>query len=53
MLKSPASQLAIQFAAGIAVIVLCFVDKNASRHIRDKLRNGLTGASFVVIVVSC
>ena len=52
MLKSPASQLAIQFAAGIAVIVLCFVDKNASRNIQDKLGNGLTRAPFAVIVVS-
>ncbi|XP_062199224.1 probable protein S-acyltransferase 19 [Phragmites australis] len=42
--------LAIEFGAGIAVIVLCFVDKNASRNIQDKLGNGLTRAPFAVIV---
>ncbi|RLM86995.1 putative protein S-acyltransferase 19 [Panicum miliaceum] len=42
--------LAIEFAAGIAVIVLCFVDKNASRNIQDKLGNGLTPPPFAVIV---
>ncbi|RLN34056.1 hypothetical protein C2845_PM03G27340 [Panicum miliaceum] len=42
--------LAIEFAAGIAVIVLCFVDKNASRNIQEKLGNGLTRAPFAVIV---
>ncbi|ONM20947.1 Chaperonin 60 subunit alpha 2 chloroplastic [Zea mays] len=42
--------LAIEFGVGIAVIVLCFVDKNASRNIQDKLGNGLTRAPFAVIV---
>ncbi|KAG2641870.1 probable protein S-acyltransferase 19 [Panicum virgatum] len=42
--------LAIEFAAGIAVIILCFVDKNASRNIQDKLGNGLTRPPFAVIV---
>lgn len=37
---------------GIAVIVLCFVDKNALSNIQDKLGNGMTRAPFAVIVVS-
>jgi hypothetical protein len=35
---------------GIAVIVLCFVDKNALSNIQDKLGNGMTRAPFAVIV---
>ncbi|KAL6656491.1 hypothetical protein ACP70R_007317 [Stipagrostis hirtigluma subsp. patula] len=42
--------LAIEFGTGIAVIVLCFVDKNAPRNIQEKLGNGLTRAPFAVIV---
>ncbi|TVU10462.1 hypothetical protein EJB05_43994 [Eragrostis curvula] len=42
--------LAIEFGAGIAVIVLCFVDKNAQGNIQEKLGNGLTRAPFAVIV---
>ncbi|KAJ1288959.1 hypothetical protein BS78_02G128700 [Paspalum vaginatum] len=42
--------LAIEFGAGIAVIVICFVDKNSSRNIQDKLGNGLSRAPFAVIV---
>jgi palmitoyltransferase ZDHHC1/11 len=37
---------------GIAVIVLCFVDKNSQRNIQDKLGNGLTRVPFAVIVLS-
>ncbi|KAL6838406.1 hypothetical protein ACP4OV_031651 [Aristida adscensionis] len=42
--------LAIEFGTGIAVIVLCFVDKNASGNIQEKLGNGLTRVPFAVIV---
>uniref|UniRef100_I1QRB4 S-acyltransferase n=1 Tax=Oryza glaberrima TaxID=4538 RepID=I1QRB4_ORYGL len=42
--------LAIEFGVGIAVIVLCFVDKNALSNIQDKLGNGMTRAPFAVIV---
>lgn len=42
--------LAIEFGVGIAVLVICFVDKNSSRNIQDKLGNGLTRAPFAVIV---
>jgi hypothetical protein len=44
--------LAIEVGTGIAVIVLCFVDKNSQRNIQDKLGNGLTRVPFAVIVVS-
>jgi hypothetical protein len=37
---------------GIAVLVICFVDKNSTRNIQEKLGNGLTPAPFAVIVVS-
>uniref|UniRef100_A0A0D9XGU4 S-acyltransferase n=1 Tax=Leersia perrieri TaxID=77586 RepID=A0A0D9XGU4_9ORYZ len=43
-------RLAIEFGVGIAVIVLCFVDKNALINIQDKLGNGMTRAPFAVIV---
>ncbi|GJM99549.1 hypothetical protein PR202_ga16659 [Eleusine coracana subsp. coracana] len=43
--------LAIEFGVGIAVMVLCFVDKNSTRNIQDRLGNGLTPAPFAVIVV--
>ncbi|KAG8057766.1 hypothetical protein GUJ93_ZPchr0002g23331 [Zizania palustris] len=42
--------LAIEFGVGIAVIVVCYADKNALRNIQDKLGNGLTRAPFTVIV---
>ncbi|KAK3129442.1 hypothetical protein QOZ80_6BG0479630 [Eleusine coracana subsp. coracana] len=42
--------LAIEFGAGIAVMVLCFVDKNSTGNIQDRLGNGLTRAPFAVIV---
>ncbi|CAM0952895.1 unnamed protein product [Alopecurus aequalis] len=42
--------LAIEVGVGIAVIVLCFVNKNSSRIIQDKLGNGLSRAPFAVIV---
>ncbi|VAI21205.1 unnamed protein product [Triticum turgidum subsp. durum] len=42
--------LAIQFGVGIAVLVLCFVNKNSPRILQEKLGNGLTRAPFAVIV---
>lgn len=42
--------LAIEFGVGIAVIVLSFVDKNATNNIHDKMGNGLSHAPFAVIV---
>ncbi|KAF7074409.1 hypothetical protein CFC21_079280 [Triticum aestivum] len=42
--------LAIEFGVGIAVLVLCFVDKNSPRILQEKLGNGLTRAPFAVIV---
>ncbi|KAL5201872.1 hypothetical protein ABZP36_036226 [Zizania latifolia] len=42
--------LAIEFGVGIAVIVVCYADKNALRNIQDKLGNGVTRAPFTVIV---
>ncbi|PNT68564.1 hypothetical protein BRADI_3g42657v3 [Brachypodium distachyon] len=42
--------LAIELGVGIAVLVLCFVNKNAEIIIQDKLGNGLTRPPFVTIV---
>ncbi|XP_047047962.1 probable protein S-acyltransferase 19 [Lolium rigidum] len=42
--------LAIEVGVGIAVLVICFVDKNSTRNIQEKLGNGLTPAPFAVIV---
>ncbi|KAL6858719.1 hypothetical protein ACP4OV_017721 [Aristida adscensionis] len=42
--------LVIEFGVGIAVLVLCFVNKNAERIIQDKLVNGLTLPPFATIV---
>ncbi|KAL6661985.1 hypothetical protein ACP70R_001369 [Stipagrostis hirtigluma subsp. patula] len=42
--------LAIEFGVGIAVLVLCFVNKNAERIIQDRLGNGLTRPPFATIV---
>uniref|UniRef100_A0A0A9CXM7 S-acyltransferase n=1 Tax=Arundo donax TaxID=35708 RepID=A0A0A9CXM7_ARUDO len=42
--------LAIEFGVGIAVLVICFVNKNSERIIQDKLGNGLTRPPFATIV---
>jgi palmitoyltransferase len=46
-------QLAIEIGVGIAVLVVCFVNKNSESIIQDKLANGLTRPPFATIVVSC
>ncbi|XP_062193083.1 probable protein S-acyltransferase 19 isoform X2 [Phragmites australis] len=42
--------LAIEFGVGIAVLVICFANKNSERIIQDKLGNGLTRPPFGTIV---
>uniref|UniRef100_A0A0D9XAS5 S-acyltransferase n=1 Tax=Leersia perrieri TaxID=77586 RepID=A0A0D9XAS5_9ORYZ len=42
--------LAIEIGVGIAVLVVCFVNKNSESIIQDKLGNGLTRAPFATIV---
>ncbi|KAK3122393.1 hypothetical protein QOZ80_8BG0668990 [Eleusine coracana subsp. coracana] len=42
--------LAIEFGIGIAVIVICFTNKNSETIIKDKLGNGLTRPPFAAIV---
>ncbi|KAG8087666.1 hypothetical protein GUJ93_ZPchr0010g11259 [Zizania palustris] len=42
--------LAIEIGVGIAVLVLCFVNKNARSIIHDKLGNGLSLPLFATIV---
>ncbi|GJN15478.1 hypothetical protein PR202_gb02398 [Eleusine coracana subsp. coracana] len=39
-------KLAIEFGIGIAVIVICFTNKNSETIIKDKLGNGLTRPSL-------
>uniref|UniRef100_A0A0D9XAS7 Protein S-acyltransferase n=1 Tax=Leersia perrieri TaxID=77586 RepID=A0A0D9XAS7_9ORYZ len=43
-------RLAIEIGVGIAVLVVCFVNKNSESIIQDKLGNGLTRAPFATIV---
>ncbi|XP_020100679.1 probable protein S-acyltransferase 19 isoform X3 [Ananas comosus] len=46
--------LLIEFGVGIAVIVLCFVDKKAMEStIEDKLGNGFSRAPFATVVAIC
>uniref|UniRef100_A0A0D3H342 S-acyltransferase n=1 Tax=Oryza barthii TaxID=65489 RepID=A0A0D3H342_9ORYZ len=42
--------LAIEIGVGIAVLVVCFVNKNSESIIQDKLANGLTRPPFATIV---
>uniref|UniRef100_A0A0E0LXW0 S-acyltransferase n=1 Tax=Oryza punctata TaxID=4537 RepID=A0A0E0LXW0_ORYPU len=42
--------LAIEIGVGIAVLVVCFVNKNSESIIQDKLGNGLTRPPFATIV---
>lgn len=46
--------LAVEFGVGVAVFVLCFVDKQGTEsNIEDKLGNGFSRAPFAVIVGIC
>lgn len=46
--------LIIEFGVGVAVLVLCFVDKkNTERSIVDKLGNGFSRAPFAAVVAVC
>ncbi|KAG0478056.1 hypothetical protein HPP92_012775 [Vanilla planifolia] len=46
--------LLIEFGVGVAVLVLCFVDKKSTeRRIEDKLGNGLSRAPFAAVVAVC
>ncbi|XP_074562395.1 putative protein S-acyltransferase 19 [Curcuma longa] len=46
--------LAIECGVGIAVLVLCFVDKKGMETIiKEKLGNGFSRAPFAVVVASC
>ncbi|XP_073001189.1 probable protein S-acyltransferase 19 isoform X1 [Typha latifolia] len=46
--------LAIEFGVGVAVLVLCFVDKKATENnIEEKLGNGFSRAPFATIVAIC
>ncbi|WOL17706.1 putative protein S-acyltransferase 19 isoform X1 [Canna indica] len=46
--------LAIEFGVGIAVLVLCFVDKRGMEaNIKEKLGNGFSRAPFAVVVAIC
>ncbi|KAH7679107.1 palmitoyltransferase protein [Dioscorea alata] len=46
--------LAIEFGVGVAVLVLCFVDKKGTeKSIVDKLGNGFSRAPFATIVAIC
>ncbi|KAG2580615.1 hypothetical protein PVAP13_6NG359000 [Panicum virgatum] len=42
--------LAIEIGVGIAVLVICFTNKNSERIIQDKLGNGLPRPAFATIV---
>ncbi|PUZ52647.1 hypothetical protein GQ55_6G286800 [Panicum hallii var. hallii] len=42
--------LAIEIGVGIAVLVICFINKNSERIIQDKLGNGLPHPAFATIV---
>ena len=45
-------QLAIECGVGIAVLVLCFVDRKATEdRIVERLGNGFSRAPFVTVVV--
>jgi palmitoyltransferase ZDHHC1/11 len=52
-IQSSVLQLVIEFGIGIAVLVICFTNKNSEIIIQDKLGNGLTRPPFAAIVVSC
>ncbi|KAI0498977.1 hypothetical protein KFK09_019876 [Dendrobium nobile] len=46
--------LIIEFGVGVAVLVLCFVDKKSTeRSIVDKLGNGFSRAPFAAVVAVC
>ncbi|URE33306.1 DHHC palmitoyltransferase [Musa troglodytarum] len=46
--------LAIECGVGIAVLILCFVDKkNMENNIEDKLGNGFSRAPFATVVAIC
>lgn len=46
--------LLIEFGVGVAVLVLCFVNKKSmERSIVDKLGNGFSRAPFIVVVAIC